>query len=411
MIAELSKTAVQQDFTGRQPKWELADIFRTYGDQYLALHPTPTRHKQIMQDIMLCRTAYLGGHLRQCDTCGAKQTAYNSCRNRHCPKCQALVKARWLEARTAELLPVTYFHGVFTLPHDINPIALCNKVLIFNMLFKAASQTLLCFGKNPKNGLGGRLGFTAILHTWDQMLKSHLHLHCIVPGGALSSDSTRWIPVKGDYLFCTLAMSKVFQGKFMALLIKAYEKGTLRFSGKAKAYAAKDDFKRLYDTLWAKDWVVYAKPPFGSPQQVLDYLGRYTHRVAISNQRIVNVAEGQVTFTYRDRKDNDTLKQTTLSAERFIGRFLLHVLPNQFMRIRHFGFLANRAKKEKLPLCRHALGICSDLPELENKSPQQLMLELVGIDITLCPACKKGTLRVIEKLPKQPDVCLFDLFN
>ncbi|MBW2154997.1 MAG: transposase zinc-binding domain-containing protein, partial [Deltaproteobacteria bacterium] len=277
MRAEQSKMADKQYVAGNRPKWELAYIFRTYGNAYLALHPTPSIDKQVMQDIMLCRTAYLGGHIQQCDTCGAQQIAYNSCRNRHCPKCQALAKAKWLEARKAELLPVTYFHGVFTVPHEINAVALCNKALIFNMLFKAASETLLAFGKNPQNRLGGQLGFTAILHTWDQLLKSHLHLHCIIPAGALSSDGTQWVPVKGDYLFCTLAISKVFRSKFMALFKKAFEKGKLKFCGKAKVYAAKGDFKRLSDTLCGKDWVVYARPPFGGPKQVLDYLGRYTH--------------------------------------------------------------------------------------------------------------------------------------
>ena len=338
-----------------------------------------------MRAVETCRTAAWGGHLKQCDRCGFEHPSYNSCRNRHCPKCQSLAKAQWLQRQSAELLPVGYFHLVFTLPHLLNGLILANKKILLSLLFKAVSETLLEFGRRR---FGGTVGIIAVLHTWDQTLKDHFHLHCLVPAGALSLDQSRWIKARPNFLFAVKALSLVFRGKFLDLLKQAGAKG-----------GSETTSERL-KALRKKNWIVYAKRPFGSPQTVLDYLGRYTHRVALSNERILSVQNGQVTFTYRDRKDKDQLKSMTLEAQEFIRRFLLHVLPDGFMRIRHFGFLANRAKKHALPQCRKLLGLSSALPELPKKSAHDLLLELTGIDLSRCPRCQKGTLIVIGQLPK-----------
>jgi hypothetical protein len=401
----------QEEASQGRPKWEVADIFCEYGQAYRSKHPLPPGHLKVMHDIEVCRTAYLGGHIEQCDSCGFERNAYNSCRNRHCPKCQALAKARWLEARMAELLPVTYFHNIFTLPHKINPIALCNKKVIFDILFKSVSETLLQFGRNPKNGLGGKLGLIAILHTWDQTLLDHFHLHCLIPGGVLSFDGSTWIAGRENFLFRVELLSVVFQGKFIDNLEKAFEKGKLIFPGKTEPLGTPKGFKGLKNQLWAKNWVVYSKPPFAGPEQVLDYLGRYTHRVAISNHRIVAVENGKVTFHYRDRKDNATLKVMTLEADEFMRRFLLHIVPNGFMRIRHFGFLANRRKKKDLSRCRELLGLSAHLPKADTKTTQEFMLELTGIDLNKCPYCKKGTMKFIAEIPQYSRVSFNDLVH
>jgi hypothetical protein len=349
-----------------------------------------------MHSIQVCRTAYLGGHMEQCDTCGFERHAYNSCRNRHCPKCQSLTKAQWLENRKSELLPVGYFHTVFTIPHELNPLALRNKKAVYTILFKAASDTLIEFGKN---NLDGQLGFLAILHTWDQKLMDHFHLHCVVAGGALSYEKSRWISARGNFLFSVKALSRVFRGKFTQHLIKAFLKEKLIFPGNISMLADEKEFLLFVKGLQQKNWVVYCKKPFAGPQQVLEYIGRYTHRVALSNQRIVNIENGNVTFTYRDRRNNNTLKTMTLQAKEFIRRFLLHVLPDGFVRIRHFGFLANRYKKDNIQHCREIIGYSEQLPETTEKPYQERMLELTGIDITLCPCCKKGSMVVVEEIP------------
>ena len=379
-----------------QPRWEVADVFRQYGDAYRATHDLPLSHLKVMRAVESCRTAELGGHMEQCDACGFERPAYNSCRNRHCPKCQTLAKVRWLQAREAELLPVGYFHNVFTLPHELNPIALCNKRVVFDLLFRSVSQTLHAFGQN---NLGGKVGFTAILHTWDQTLRDHFHLHCVIPAGALCSDRERWIATRKTYLFNVKALSQVFRGKFIDGLERAFEAGALAFPGQRAACGTSSGFRRLIRSLWAKDWVVYSKRPFGGPEQVLDYLGRYTHRVAISNHRILDVADGQVCLHYRDRQDGDTLKSMTLKAHEFIRRFLLHVLPKGFHHIRHFGFLANRCKEQDLCRCRQLLGLCRELPKPVPKTLREWMLELTGIDITRCPRCERGAMKQTRELP------------
>jgi len=363
---------------------ELADVFRRYGERFEQTHwVSPGEHK-VIRAVTICRTQELGGHLDRCDACGFERPAYNSCRNRHCPKCQCLAKARWLEKQTAELLLVGYFHLVFTLPHELNRLILANKKIVLTLLFKAVSETLLEFGQRR---FGGTVGIIAVLHTWDQTLKDHFHLHCLVPAGALSFDHNRWLNARQNFLFPVKALSQVFRGKFLSLLQKAADQGKIQEVNDASKASRQ------------KNWVVYAKKPFGSPQTVLDYLGRYTHRIALSNDRILAVQNGQVSFSYRDRKDNNRLKSKTLDAEEFICRFLLHVLPEGFMRIRHFGFLANRSKKQMLLQCRKLLDLDPTLPEMPKRSAQDLLQELTGIGLSRCPRCHNKTLIVIKELP------------
>ena len=363
---------------------ELADIFRRYGESYRKTHFLPASQRKVMRAVSVCRTPELGGHLDRCDACGFERPAYNSCRNRHCPKCQSLAKAKWLKKQTSELLPVGYFHLVFALPHEFNRLILAHKKILLALLFKAVSETLLEFGQRR---LGGTVGIIAVLHTWDQTLKDHFHLHCLVPAGALSLDHSRWIGARPNFLFPVTALSQVFRGKFLDLLQQACEKG--------KIPAAHNEIKASRQ----KSWVVYAKKPFGSPQTVLDYLGRYTHRVALSNNRILAVENGQVTFSYRDRKDQDRLKSMPLDAEEFIRRFLLHVLPDGFMRIRHFGFLANRSKKQALAQCRKLLKLDPALPKSPVLSAKDWLVKITGVDLSRCPCCHEGTMIVVGDLP------------
>ena len=362
---------------------ELADIFRSYGESYRKTHFLPASQRKVMRAVSVCRTQELGGHLKQCDTCGFEHPSYNSCRNRHCPKCQSLAKAKWLQKQTSELLPVGYFHVVFTLPHVLNGLILADKKILFALLFKAVSETLLEFGRSR---FKGTVGVIAVLHTWDQTLKDHFHIHCLIPAGALSLDHSRWIGARPNFLFPVTALSQVFRGKFLDLLQRACEKG--------KIPAANNEIKASRQ----KSWVVYAKKPFGSPQTVLDYLGRYTHRVALSNDRILNVQNGLVTLSYRDRKDGDRKKALPLEAHEFIRRFLLHVLPEGFMRVRHFGFLANRSKKQALTQCRKLLGTNPASLQSPSESARDLLLRITGIDLSRCPSCHNGTMIVVAEL-------------
>ena len=377
---------------------ELADIFRAYGESYRRNHPLPAFYLKVMQAVERCRTAALGGHLEQCNTCGYKRPAYNSCRNRHCPKCQSLAKVKWLDKQKSELLPTGYFHLVFTLPHELNPLILVNKKPLINILFQSVWQTLAQF---TQRGLGGTPGITAVLHTWDQTLLDHFHLHCLVPAGALSFDRNRWVSVRQDFLFPVKALSVVFRGKFLDSLKKSFDQNKLLFVGQIVPLAEADAFNGLMNGLRKKPWVVYAKKPFGSPAHVLDYLGRYTHRVALSNNRICSVHNGEVTFAYRDRKNQDRRKLMTLDAEEFIRRFLPHVIPKGFMRVRHYGFLANHSK-DCLSKCRQLIGLTPAPPPPPQRSTEELMLALMGIDIHRCPLCQKGTLVWISQLAASP---------
>jgi len=383
------------DQAAARPKCELAHVFREYGAEYRRTHRLPFSHRRVMQAIKNCRTSALGGHMEQCNLCGFQHPAYDSCRNRHCPKCQSLTKARWLEKQKSKLLPVDAFHLVFTLTHKLNPLILVNKRLLFNLLFQAVSETLLAFARTH---LRGTPGFTLVLHTWDQQLQDHFHLHCLFPKGVLSFDQTCWIATRKNFLFRVEPLSIVFQGKFLDFLQKAFDQHKLIFPGKTAPLADRANFSLLLKRLKKNRWHVYAKKPFGSPQHLLDYLGRYVHRVALSNDRILSVHDGQVTFTYRDRKDGDRLKIRQLPVEEFIRRFLLHVLPGGFMRIRHFGFLANPAKALRAK-CRQLLGLNPDPPAITKKSTHELMLQLTGLDITRCPRCKMGTLTFLAILP------------
>ncbi len=348
-----------------------------------------------MKAVESCRTALLGGHREWCGRCGFERYAYNSCRNRHCPKCQGLAKARWLESRKAELLPVPYFHNVFTLPHELNPLILCNMKPMLDLLFRAAADTLLDFGRN---NLGGRIAFTMVLHTWDQTLGAHFHLHAVVTGGALAEGGDRWICTGSNFLFPVKALSPVFRAKFMEGFKKIYGREKLLFSGQAATFRDPGSFKRLCNTLWSKRWVLYSKRPFAGPEQVLDYLGRYTHRVAISNDRLLAVDHGKVCFRYRDRAQGNVRKTMTLEADEFIRRFLLHVLPHGYTRIRHFGLLASRHKRENLARCRQLLAVPPAEPQ-EDKTVAQWILQLTGHDITRCPQCGYGPLLRVEIEP------------
>lgn len=383
------------------PRWEVAHVFREYGDAYRAAQSLPTSHRKVMLAIERCRTAALGGHLERCDTCDYEQPVYNSCGNRHCPKCQAMAKAQWLEARARELLPVGYFHNVFTLPHELNSLILCNKRPLFALLFASVSKTLQDFGQRE---LGGQLGFTAILHTWDQKLLPHFHLHCVIPGGALSCDGNRWQASPAGFLFDVKALSPVFRRHFTRGLARVFQRGALQFPGATRSLAEPRAFEQLLDSVRGKDWVVFSKAPFAGPRSVLDYLGCYTHRVAIGNHRLLDVSHGQVQLSYRDRRDSDTVKSLTVSAHEFIRRFLLHVVPERVHRIRHFGWLANRHKAQRLGQCRLLMGRQAQLPESVPKSTRERMLELTGVDVSRCPQCAVGTLKWACRIPRKPSV-------
>jgi len=366
---------------------EIADIIYHHMDDYKAEYPLWPEHRKIVSDLLNCRTSRLGGHIECCNTCGAVRITYHSCRNRHCPKCQHMPRERWLEKRKDEILPVSYFHLVFTLPHELNTIILNNKRVMLNILFKAASQTLLTFGENE---LGGRLGFVATLHTWDQKLKAHFHLHCLIAGGAVSKDGACWTSCKGNYLFNKKALAMVFRGKFMHYMNHARQCEKLKLSG--------NEYKKLKNTLHAKKWIVDVRDPVKNPEHVLEYLARYTHRVAIANSRIKKLENGMVSFTAKNRKKNKT-EPVTITAVEFIRRFLLHSLPKGFVRIRHYGFLANRNRSANLNTIRRLMGL-SPPPAKEMTSLEEMMQKLTGIDITICPCCSDGKMQFFAQIPK-----------
>jgi hypothetical protein len=379
---------------------ELADIFRTHQKDFRARwnHVLSREQKRALRDIRDCRTAALGGHLHECDRCGHRVILYNSCRNRHCPKCQATARARWLAQRQTELLPVPYFHVVFTLPQQIGRLAIQNAKPIYNILFRAASQTLLETAADPRL-LGASIGFLAVLHTWGQNLHLHPHLHCVVPGGGISPDGSRWIGCpKSSFFLPVRVLSSRFRKKFLRQLEQAFRKGTLRLCGELRPLAEPAAFRALCEKASAIDWVVHVKPPFGGPQRVLKYLARYTHRVAISNHRLRSLDQGRVTFDWKDYADRSRTKAMTLDAVEFIRRFLLHVLPSGMVRIRQFGFLAHRVRRHKLEQCRTLLAVLRSPPLTDPDGGADLNLA----DATACPACKQGRLIVIELLIAVP---------
>ena len=382
-------------------KYEVGDIFRRYGKDYQNANLLSYKKLKVMNHITVCRTAQLGGHIEQCDQCGFERIAYNSCRDRHCPKCQIMVKEKWLNDRKADLLPCNYFHLVFTVPHKLNPIILSNKKIMLNNLFTAVNQTLQAFAKDPQWKVQGQLGFICVLHTWSQKLTDHFHIHCLVSGGALSFDKKCWNPSKNSFLFRAQSLAKEFKKRYLGLFEKAYLNNDLFLPGETAIYKSQKEFKSFIKSLFMMKWITYAKRPFAGPEQVLEYLGRYTHRVAISNNRIKSIDNGQVCFEYKDRADNNTTKTMTISAYEFIRRFLLHVLPHNFMKIRYFGFLSHRNKKQAVALIRKLIGPNAALPEKLKETVLEMMLRLTGQDILCCPNCKKGKMTIIKKLPSQ----------
>ncbi len=377
---------------------EVSDIFRSFGPAYRELHghQIPFRHLRVMRAIEICRTAELGGHVDQCDHCGALRISYNSCRNRHCPKCQSLEKERWLEARERDLLPTSYFHLVFTLPEGLRPLALRNQKVLYNLLFKAVSETLVELARDSKH-LGAEIGFMALLHTWSQTLMDHPHLHCLVTGGGLSPDGKRWISSRKDFFIPVKVLSSLFRGKFLDGLKKAYEAEELRFPGQIEELKEVLAFKKFLTNLYHQEWVVYCKPPLKNPKKVMDYLGRYTHRVALSNDRLVKMEGDQVTFRWRDSAENNKIKLLTVEAFEFIRRFLLHVLPDHFVKVRYYGILSHRSRKRKLLWCKKLLGVSTDKEpeELTKETWEDLLTRITGIDPRVCPHCGKG--KMIQK--------------
>jgi len=370
---------------------ELAGIFGRHGEAYRQAHPLARHQLKLMRAIEVCRTSALGGHVEKCGQCQHTRISYNSCRNRHCPKCQSLARARWLQSRKAELLPVEYFHVVFTMPEQIAAIALHNKAAVYGILFRAASETLLTIARDPKH-LGAGIGFFAILHSWGQNLLHHPHLHCVVPGGGLSADGKRWIACKPGFFLPVRVLSRLFRRLFLNALRQAFDKGQLQFFGALKPLNDPAAFSRHLAPLGKHEWVVYAKPPFGGPQQVLEYLGRYTHRVAISNQRLLAIDDGQVTFQWKDYRQPHHPKRMTLSAEEFIRRFLLHALPPGFQRIRHYGLLANCHRNASLALCRQLLAAPATELLPQPRDFKDLYEALTAHSLTRCPRCGSGVM-------------------
>ena len=368
----------------------LAEIVRTHGDAYRRTHRLATVQALAWRAIAACRTALLGGRRETCDHCGATRLTFNSCRNRHCPACQAQASVRWIEARRAELLPIPYFHVVFTLPHTLNALAQGNRRVIYALLFRAAAETLLAFGRDPRH-LGGTIGITAILHTWSQTLTEHIHVHCLVTGGALSRDRTRWIHGRAAFLFPVKALSVVFRAKYLAGLHHAFQADELRFAAGTTPLADAGRFAALLAQLRATPWVVYAKRPFGGPAQVLRYLGRYTHRIAISNARLVSLVDGVVRFRWKDYADRGHTKIMALDVDEFLRRFLLHVLPRGFVRIRHFGLLANGQRRSAISRARHLLDAPTPAAPADDAAP-------ADHDPTRCTHCRQDHWQVVEIL-------------
>ncbi|MCP3887827.1 MAG: IS91 family transposase [Desulfobulbaceae bacterium] len=378
---------------------ELAEVFRRYGEDFRRKNYLSPEQSKTMRHIETCRTAELGGHIEVCNHCGFQKNAYNSCRDRHCPKCQTLVKEKWLSARKAELLPCSYFHNVFTLPHELNPLILTNKKIMLSILFVAVKETLQVFATDPQWRLQGQLGFVSVLHTWNQKLMDHFHLHCIIPAGALSFDKKQWIAVKNKYLFRVQSLAKEFRKRYLKKLETAYKQDKLKFYGRSSEFEVQKEFLQLIKVVKNKSWIAYSKQPFGGPEQVLEYLGRYTHRVAITNNRLTTLKGGNVTFTYRDRSDENKSKELTVTAEELIRRYLLHILPSGFMKIRYYGFLASANKKESIPLIQRLIEPNFKTVEKQEETIREIMLRLTTIDITLCPECGKGEMISTDDLP------------
>jgi hypothetical protein len=374
-----------------RPTLEVADIIRAQGKRFIERSRSwlTWPQRKVLHAIERCRTAALGGHRDRCVRCGHRAISYNSCRNRHCPKCQTGARNRWLAERSKELLPVRYVHVVFTLPHQLAPLAYQNKRLVYRLLFQASAAALLEVAADPRH-LGAQIGFLSVLHTWGQNLQHHPHVHCVIPAGGLSADHTRWIQPRYAFFLPIKVLSRVFRGKFVAGLRRAFQQGKLGFYGDQEVLQDPQRFRALLRSLFRQDWIVYAKPPFGGPEYVLHYLARYTHRVAISNHRMVAFQNGQVTFRWKDYAHGNKKRKMTLTVDEFLRRFLLHVLPKGFVRIRFFGFLANRRRATLLPLCRQALPARPPSSSAGPASPQ-------APTSWSCPRCG-GPMIIIERL-------------
>jgi len=382
-----------------RPALEVADIVRAHGDEFRQAHAESLSvgQKHVLRAIERCRTAALGGHLEQCDQCGHQRNAYNSCADRHCPKCQSLARAKWLEKRQAELLECEYFHVVFTLPAPLAALALQNKRQMYDLLFRATAETLQSIAADPEH-LGAQIGFFCILHSWGQTLNFHPHLHCVVPGGGVSLDGSRWVACRPGFFLPVNVLSCRFRKLFLRYLEQTYAAGKLQFHGELQPLSDPKSFARYLTPLHDREWVVYAKAPFGGPDRVLDYLGRYTHRVAISNNRLKELKDGQVSFAYKDYKHQQRHKVMTLSADEFLRRFLLHVLPDSFQRIRHYGLLGNRHRAENLVRCRVLLAMPVLIPQ-PPRDYHERWQQLIGRDPSQCPQCRNGKMVRIAILP------------
>jgi hypothetical protein len=389
-----------------RPKLEVADVFRRYGTTYREKHGASmsSAQRRVMSALELCRTAALGGHLERCDQCGHERNCFNSCRDRHCPKCQSLARAQWIEDRQTELLDCPYYHVVFTVPEEIAAIAYQNKKVVYSILFHTTAETLTTIAADPAH-LGAEIGFFAVLHSWGQNLQFHPHLHCVVPGGGLSLDGQRWIFCRPNFFLPVRVLSHLFRRLFLESLQKAFDSRTLQFLGRLEPLCEHRTFARHLADVKEHDWVVYAKRPFAGPQQVLDYVGRYTHRVAISNNRLLDIDNDQVCFQWKDYRTGGQVKTMTLSADEFIRRFLLHVLPNGFQRIRYYGLLGNRFRQEKLDRCRRLLGMHTPDQHTSLSAEQDYRDRceaLTGSSLRQCPQCQRGRMVLVAMLPASP---------
>lgn len=367
-----------------KPKYEIADILNLYGQKFITKEKLPAYKLKVLSNLEHCRTSFFGGHVEKCEDCGHLQVSYNSCRDRHCPKCQGLKKEQWIISREEDLLPVKYFHVVFTLPDVLNNLILSNQEDLYNLLFKTAWSVIRDFAENKKH-LGAKSGMISILHTWGQNLSYHPHLHCIVPGGGLNKNG-EWVKSRsnGKFLFPVKAMSKVYRARFVA---------GLRYFANEKNIVLS---KKITDQLFEKEWVLYAKRPFNEVNSVIEYLGRYTHRIAISNHRIIDIKDGKISFWWKNYKNQGKKEVIVLSSDEFLRRFCMHILPRKFMKIRHYGILSNRNKKKSLQQARKSLVV--DIPQRKDKDWKVILFEKYGVDITACPKCKKGEMVTIQKL-------------
>jgi hypothetical protein len=383
-----------------RPRLEVADVFRRYGEAYRQNHGASmsAEQRRVMAAIEVCRTAVLGGHLERCEQCGYERNCFNSCRDRHCPKCQSLARAQWIEHRQAELLDCPYFHVVFTVPDEIAAIAYQNKEVVYDILFHSTAETLKTIAADPKH-LGAEIGFFAVLHSWGQNLMFHPHLHCVVPGGGLSADGQRWVRCRARFFLSVRVLSRLFRRLFLERIEKAFNSAKLQFFAALEPLRDPHAFSERIAATKEFEWVVYAKRPFAGPQQVLDYVGRYTHRVAISNNRLIDIDNGRVQFQWKDYRDNSEIKVMDLDADEFIRRFLLHVLPEGFQRIRYYGFLANRDRRNKLVLCRQLLEMQTSSQAPSVKDYREHYQELTGRSLTVCPRCQRGQMVIVESLP------------